>query len=332
MTRTPTLLMLVAGFTLLGCSETERSPAEVEPAPDAAPATDVDEAAEPEGEPIEATSFRGEPLERNPVPADRLAEIDSAIQPLEEKGELSEDDYIELGRLYIAANRFRDSIDLYTRGLEQYPESFRLRRHRGHRYINLRDLDSAIVDLREAVDLIGDEHTDVLEYDAEGEPTATYEHWVWYHVGLYHYLNEEWEDAADAYRNCVETATNNGVLVGATDWLYNALMKGGMTEAAAEALTAVPPDLDTNQEHPYFKRVMVYQGEIEPSEVLDVDKPASEWSGFDITAGYGIGNWYRFNGDEETANRIHQKILETPYWNAWAYVVTDREYSRRQDD
>ena len=263
------------------------------------------------------------------MPEDQLADLTAQIEAIEAQPALSEDDYIKLGQLYIASNRFRDSIDLYTKGLREHPDSFRLRRHRGHRYINLRQLDRAIVDLREAVELIGDEHGDVLEYNMDGEATATYEHWVWYHIGLYHYLNEEWDEAAAAYQKCVDTAISNGNLIGATDWLYNALMKGGRSDDAESAIARIPVDIDTNREHPYFKRVMVYKGELDPTDVIDVDKPAADWTGFDITAGYGIANWYAFNGDGETAERIHGKILQTPYWNSWAYVVTDREYARR---
>lgn len=324
--RTPLIAAsLIVLLLASGCTPEE--PTRAEPA--AAPQREAPETPASDVRPTEGTSFRGGPLYRNPVAEDRLAELDGQIAPLESKSSLTEDEYIALGRLYIASNRFRDAIDLYTRGLEEFPQSFRLRRHRGHRYINVRELDKAIADLREAVDLIGTEHADALEFNAGGEATATYEHWVWYHIGLYHYLNEEWTEAAAAYRRCVDTATNNGVLVGATDWLYNAYMKAGMRDEAAAALEKIPPDLDTNRDHPYFKRVMVYKGVLDPSEIIDVDKPAADWTGFDITAGYGIGNWYRFNGDADTADMIHGKILETPYWNAWAYVVTDREFARR---
>ena len=304
---------------------TQEPPREPDPGPG------DDDTAQPaaESRSIEGTSFAGTPLYRNAVDDERLAELEALMQPLEAKGTLTEDEYIELGRLYIGANRFRDAVDLYTRGLGAHPDSFKLRRHRGHRYINLRELDNAIVDLEEAVELIGSEHGDVFEYNQSGEATATYEHWTWYHIGLYHYLNENWTEAAAAYQKCVDTATSNPVLVGATDWLYNALRKGGAHDDAEAAIAAIPADLETNREHPYFKRVMVYKGELNPVDVIDIDKPAAEWNGFDITAGYGVANWYAFNGDAETSRTIHEKILKTPYWNSWAYVVTDREYSSR---
>lgn len=318
-------LLLAASFSLVACGGDEPPPVSSEPA------TDVAAELNPESElrPIEGTSFAGRPLFRNPVDPQQLTELAQKMEPLEAKGSLAENEYIELGRLYIGANRFRDAIELYTSGLEEHPDSFKLRRHRGHRYINVRELDNAIVDLEAAIALIGTDHTDELEYNASGEPTGTYEHWTWYHIGLYHYLHENWDEAAAAYQKCVDTATTNPARVGATDWLYNALRKGGRHDDAAAAISAISPDLDTNQEHPYFKRVMVYKGELTPEDVLDIAKPSADWNGFDITAGYGVANWYAFSGDQETSEMIHRKILETPFWNAWAYVVTDRQYATR---
>ncbi len=320
-------LPLAAGMlTVTACSPGESVVSEPEPAAIAQPES-LAEASDPR--PVEGMSFAGTPLFRNGVSADRRAELETQIEQLEAKASLTEADYIALGGMYIAANRFRDSIDLYTRGLQAHPNSFKLRRHRGHRYINLRELDRAIVDLREAVELMGTDNSDVLEYNAAGEATATYEHWVWYHIGLYHYLNEEWDEAAAAYQKCFDTSITNPNRVGATDWLYNALRKGGRHDDAESAIAAIPADMDTNREHPYFKRVMVYKGELAPEDVIDVNKAIEDWNGFDITAGYGIANWYAFNGDATTSEKIHRSILETPFWNAWAYVVTDKEYADR---
>lgn len=325
MKRCLTLSFVALGAGLIACS-----PSEPEASASSPPAPEVETVAEMRDErPVEGTSFGGTPLYRNGIDAERAGELQAQIDALEASSSLTEDDYIKLGSLYIAGNRFSDSIDLYTRGLEAHPESFKLRRHRGHRYINLRQLDKAIVDLREAVALMGSENSDVLEYNSAGEPTATYEHWVWYHIGLYHYLNEQWDEAAVAYQKCVDTSISNPNRVGATDWLYNALRKGGRHDEAAAAIAKIPADMDTNREHPYFKRVMVYKGELSPGDVIDVDKPVSDWNGFDITAGYGIANWHAFSGDTVAAERIHRSILETPFWNAWAFVVTDKEYEDR---
>lgn len=287
----------------------------------------ADEAAEAQ-RPQEATSFSGKPLYRFDIPEERLAKTESEIAVLEVKADKSENDYINLGYLYINAGRFNDAIELYTRGLESYPESFKLLRHRGHRYINTRQLDKAIVDLERAVELLGDDNSDVFQLRLSGEQFGTYEHWVWYHIALYHYLNGDYAKAAAGYEKCVSTATNNQVLIGAVDWLYNAYVKNGEPKKAKQALKSVPDDIEVNANYSYYQRVMVYKGLQDPAALLDLDKPGEQWDGREITTGYGVANWYKEQGDKQTAQLIYDNILMTPYWSSWAYVVTDREQSR----
>ena len=306
---------------LAGCAQPDGEDAQPDTRqPDSAQASIAEEiGAPPQADrPQEAVSFGGKPLLRFDINAERLSEIAENARPLEEKDVLSEDEYIQLGGYYIQAGRFQDAIALYTKGLEAFPESFKLRRHRGHRYINVRDLDSAIVDLLEAVDLMGDNPAEVFQVGADGEPNGTYEHWVWYHIGLYHYLNGDYGDAATAYEKCVETATKNDHLIGSTDWLYNSRVKNGEPEKAAAAIAAIAPDIDANTERSYYKRVMLYKGLLAPEDIIDISKPGSEWTGGDITTGYGVANWYKEQGETEIAQEIYDKILETPWWSAWA--------------
>ena len=96
-------------------------------------------------------------------------------------------------------------------------------------------------------------------------------------------------------------------------------------------IAAIPVDLDTNQEHPYFKRMLMYKGELTAEDLVDIEKPAGEWTGFDVTAGYGIANYLALEGDAASADMILRKIVQTPYWNSWAFVVSDRELAERPE-
>ena len=73
----------------------------------------------------------------------------------------------------------------------------------------------------------------------------------------------------------------------------------------------------------YHRRVLLYKGKAKAKDLIDLDKEA--WNGLAITLGYGVGSWYLTQGDEATAQKIFDKILEGSVWNAWAYVATDRE-------
>lgn len=277
-----------------------------------------------EARPVEATGFGGQVFLRMDVPEERAAEVLSEIAALEAQPTHAERDYIRLGELHASIGRFQDAIAAFGRGLEVYPDSYRLRRHRGHRLINVRELDRAIIDLTQALELMPE--TPDPEIRLAGDAYGTYQHWIWYHVGLFHYLNADYGRAAEAYQNAVDTAPTEGLVIGSTDWLWNAAMRAGDEERAAAALTGLPETLPDAANQAYARRVQLYQGLVEPKDILDIEKP--EWTGGDITIAYGVANWYAFNGDEEMAERIYRRIVDTPFWSAWAYVAAERELTR----
>jgi len=61
---------------------------------------------------------------------------------------------IWLGRRLAYLGRFVDAIEVYSAGIKKFPRDARLYRHRGHRYLTLRQLDLAIADLQKAASLI----------------------------------------------------------------------------------------------------------------------------------------------------------------------------------
>jgi tetratricopeptide (TPR) repeat protein len=49
---------------------------------------------------------------------------------------------------------FRGAVEIYSEGIEKFPHDDRMYRHRGHRYISIREFDRAIADLEQAAKLI----------------------------------------------------------------------------------------------------------------------------------------------------------------------------------
>ncbi|MGD1889952.1 MAG: tetratricopeptide repeat protein [Cyclobacteriaceae bacterium] len=277
-----------------------------------------------ETQPIqEAVSFMGEPLYRKTVDGAIATKSDSIIQAVRAKAELTEDDYHKIGLAYIMTYQFRDAIDVYTEGLEQYPESFQLLRHRGHRYLNVREREKAIIDLMKADELIGDQHLDVMEYNSDGSEKGTFKFWVWYHVALYRIFNQQWEEAAEAYQVCLNNAALPNNVSGASAWLYTVYQKMGESEKAEALIAPLDENFGGDQDYIYFKRIMLYQGKITPEDLMDMDKPIDQWTGRDMTIAYGIADWYEQQGNTEKAQEIYHNILATPHWNPWAYVVTE---------
>jgi len=279
----------------------------------------------------EAISFSGKPLFAPKADSATLHKTDSTINAIKSKGDLSEEDYIHIGQQLVASNRFKAAVDTYSDGLSQYPDSYKLLRHRGHRYISIRQLDPALVDLQRAEELIRNQ-PDVPEYDAAGNVTGTYQHWIWYHIGLYYFFNQAYIQAAPAFEKCLEASRNNKNIVGASDWLYNIYMRLDEKEKAQQLLDAITPDMDTDREHPYFRRVMLYKGVITPEELVDVNQDPAKTSVGDVTKMYGLANWYAYQGEKEKAMDLYKKIVQSKSgWPGFAYAAAEKELANAQN-
>src|SRR5262245_29336205 len=86
------------------------------------------------------------------------------------KGPASAELLLEAARVRDSLLRFSESIPLYTRGIDEYPNDVRFLRFRGHRFISTRKFDIAVVDLKKAADFA----------------PASFD--VSYHLGLAYYL------------------------------------------------------------------------------------------------------------------------------------------------
>src|SRR5690554_911985 len=73
------------------------------------------------------------------------------------------DRYSLAGRLEGYLKNYDDSIRVLSEGLEKFPDDAPLLRHRGHRYITVREFDKAIADFERAAGLV-EGKPDEIEY------------------------------------------------------------------------------------------------------------------------------------------------------------------------
>ena len=123
----------------------------------------------------------------------------------------SADALIWYGRRTAYLGLYSEAIELYTRGMSQYPNDARLYRHRGHRYLSIRCLDKALEDFKQAYALTRGK-PDEIEPDgmpnAKGIPTSTLQSNIRYHLGLCLYLKGQYEEAARYYKEDLRKAAN----------------------------------------------------------------------------------------------------------------------------
>ena len=228
------------------------------------------------------------------------------------------DAIIWLGRRTAYLGRYAEAIEIFTEGARKHPRDARMLRHRGHRWITLRQFDRAIRDLDKAAKLIRNT-PDVIEPDglpnARNIPTSTLQSNIWYHLALAHYLKHDFERALPAWRECMKVSKNPDGVVSASHWLYMTLRRLGRPKEAEAVLEPISTDMDVIENQSYHKLLLMYRGEIAPEEMTEED-PAVQ---------YGVGNWHLYNGQPERARPVFEHVIAGGQWAAFGYIAAERE-------
>lgn len=229
------------------------------------------------------------------------------------------DALIWYGRRTAYLGRYREAIDIFTEGLRRHPRDARMLRHRGHRWITLRQFARAIDDLDRAASLIrgtGDQIEPDGLPNARNIPTSTLHSNIWYHLGLAHYLRGDFERALEAYRECLRVSKNPDGVVSASHWLYMIHRRMGNTEEAEKVLEPISTDMDVIENQAYHKLLLMYRGEIAPEELVGEADAAIQ---------YGVGNWYLYSGQPELARLVFQRIVAERDPAAFGTIAAEAE-------
>lgn len=252
-----------------------------------------------------------------------LADAEAALA----KNPDSPDALIWVGRRQAYLGRYVDAVATFTQGIQRFPADARFYRHRGHRYITLRQFDNAIDDFRKAVVLTRGKK-DEIEPDgqpnARNIPTSTLQTNIWYHLGLAYYLKGDFASAAAAYAEDLKINPNDDNLVAVTHWAYMTARRRGRHEEAKRLLDPIRKDMNVIENTSYHRLLLMYKGELPEAELM---KTVEE--GLDlVTTGYGVGNWHFYNGRVEQAREIWKKILATDQKAAFGYIAAEQELAR----
>lgn len=88
--------------------------------------------------------------------AETRARIDSNLTVARKNFEInpSEENYIWLGKREAYLYDYQKAIEIFSERIKKYLDSYKLYRHRGHRYITVRDFSRAVADLQQAAALM----------------------------------------------------------------------------------------------------------------------------------------------------------------------------------
>jgi tetratricopeptide (TPR) repeat protein len=280
----------------------------------------------------EATSLLGRPLVPAPISAEARKTLEENLRQAEIVYGRNPDDpdaTIWLGRRIAYLGRYRDAIETFSEGIEKHPDDARLYRHRGHRYITVRELPKAIADLAKAAQLVAGK-PDQIEPDgqpnARNTPTSTLQSNIHYHLALAHYLSGDLAKATEAYAKCMDVSNNPDMLVATTYWYYLALARQGRTREAAALLAPITAGMDIIENGSYHKLLRMFKGELTPESLL-----APGAAGLDaVTTRYGIAAWHLAGGRRDAAAALLREIVDQypQQWPAFGYAAAEADLAR----
>lgn len=235
------------------------------------------------------------------------------------------------GRRLAYLTRYQEAIAVFTKGMVLHPDAPELYRHRGHRYISIRKPIEAVDDLMKAARLVGNRP---IQMEPDGipnrlnRPVSSLQFNIWYHLGLAHYLQQNYKEAQIAYETCMNYSTNPDLRCATTDWLYMTYRRRGLTEKPKKLLESIEKDMVLIENTAYHQRLLMYKGLLSPDDILTSSNNAASRQLDMATQGYGVGNWYLYNGEAQKAVDIFHRILKTSYWPAFGYLAaeSDLEY------
>ncbi len=272
---------------------------------------------------IQGYSLTGQPLISASPSQDSMRNLAAAKADLDANPK-NADAIIWYGRRIAYTGDYLSAIDVFSQGIALHPTDARFFRHRGHRYISIREFDKAITDLETAAALIqGKENA--IEPDGlpnpQNIPLTTTHGNIWYHLGLAYYLKQDWPSALTAFQNGYNLGGNDDNLVSTGHWIYMIQRRMGDEQAAAASLGDISRDMTIIENMSYHELCLLYRNEISIDEMMAAngDDPSN------AAVAYGIANYYYYNGEREKSDNLLNSILQGSSWASFGYIAAEAD-------
>ncbi len=278
----------------------------------------------------EATSLAGKPLMVPATIANQQkleADLTQAEKTLASNPRDAEA-MIWVGRRLGYLWRYNDAIAMFSKGIAIHPDNPKFYRHRGHRYLSVRQFAAAQADFEKAAQLIKGK-PDEIEPDGapnpSGQPRSTLQFNIWYHLALSQYLQGNYAKAYDAWGECMKVSKNDDSITATSDWMWMTLMRLNRKADAAKVLERITPTMEILENQAYHRRLLMYKGLEKPEALLDTASPDPVQI---ATQGYGVANYYLVTGNTAKAREVFQKITSGAGWNAFGYIAAEADLQR----
>lgn len=328
------LLLLFLGMWLIGCQSNNSEQSQQKDSLPSSPDSIQTNKAKEKSYIIQ--SLLGKKLAKPPMPPLLEKRLADSIKVLKEryKKDSSEVNAIWYGRHLAYNYQYEEAFQVYSQALKKYPQSYKLYRHRGHRYISVRKFDQAIADFTQAAKLAKGVQ---ISIEPDGfpnklnKPLTTTQFNIWYHLGLAHYLKGQYKQAVEAYLECMKFSNNDDTKCSTSDWLYMAYRRNGQKDKAEALLPSINKNMVLIESGAYHQRLLMYKGVIVPDSLLQAEGENIRDQQIKLaTQGYGVANWYWYNANKTKAREVFRKVIQTNNWSAFGYIAAEVDLKNMQ--
>lgn len=230
------------------------------------------------------------------------AELSPAVLEVDEKLKAdpnNPDLWMERGLALAGQKLMREAVEAYSKAISLDPFKGIYYRHRAHRHLSCWEFREACADFVVASRLIP-------------------KNWdVWYHLGLSHYLLGEYEEAAEAYKRCLEVNDNDGHMIALCNWYWHTLMRLGRPEEAEKVMENITEGMDyIPDEISYYYCCKIHKGWLNPDDFIE---RALNFAEDHCVMAYSLSNHYRMKGDVQKADELLSRMMESEDPTIWAY-------------
>jgi tetratricopeptide (TPR) repeat protein len=235
-----------------------------------------------------------------------------------------EDSFIWLGRRFGYLVRYQEAIDVFSEGLELFPDSYKLLRFRGRHLARNREFQRAIADYERAAILVENVQD---SYEPDGIINARHQYLGSYRANIHYYLGQTSWAVGDyeavlrgMERSSIEPLVqHNDRLVATSYWRFLALEKMGQHDAAVKLVAEIPDDLELLENHTYYEGVRFFKGSLTEKELL----PRA-----DSIVRFAIAMNHHFAGEQQVAEKMWAEIIESSpqgFWPAESELLAARK-------
>jgi tetratricopeptide (TPR) repeat protein len=277
----------------------------------------------------EAFAFDGRVLRAAPPPQpqrERLEADLAAARAAAKAAPPDRDAAIWVARRLGYLGRYREAIDVLTAALAEHPNDSFLLRHRGHRWITVRELDRAVADLERAAAAC---RTVPDAVEPDGVPTpgrpphSTLHYNVHYHLGLAHFVRGDFAAAERAWLDCLAVAANDESRVAVTHWLWSVRMRAGNPAGATAIVAPIRADMDVVENRAYHQLCLLYAGRLARDAVVVPEGSSG------AALRFGLAHFDLVHGRRDAAREALAALAAEPGWAAFGVLAAEAELTRR---